>query len=223
MAYIYDGSGYRAGAAGVQADLDLRQYYAQQAAQALSSGQAYSTEDQIERARGDLNPVSNYYQHLMLNGLYSPQEQAAITSARVNEVNNATRAMQQNLNAAMASRGQGGNAGAQAALSMAGQFAGAGQRGQARAGVIEANKQGQLAGLQGYADTQRAMSALAAAPTRMDIDENDYMSMYDQWRNAQVGYDGAKWGSEPDQPDFYNEPVAGEGKKKKHALFGVRI
>lgn len=241
MAYVYSGDIYRGGAAGVQSDLALREYYAQQQAQALSQGQGYATQEQIERAKRELDPMTGAYSYLAQNGAYSDADQQALVSARVGEVNAATKAIQQDLNAAMASRGQSANAGSRAALGMAGDFQAAGQRGKAVADVMAANKATQLTGLAGMADTAGAQAALSVQPTRIDTSQNDYMGMYDQWRNAQVGYDNAQWGTAPDQPAHYDygTDVAGigggnvagtgdmfnpkKGKKNKWQNSGVRL
>lgn len=209
MAYVYEGNNYRGGATGVTNDFDLRQMFAQMAGQGLTAGMNMPTAEQIERARGDFGQALSGYQNLATNGMYTGGEMDAILSNRVQQVNNSTKAMQQNINAQMAARGMGGNAGAQAALSMAGQFNAAGQRGQQYGDLMSEQAQSRVAGLEGLTGVSGALAGLASMPTRMDVDENDYMKLYDQWRNSQIGYDGAKWGTAPAQPDYYDQGGSG--------------
>ena len=222
MAYAYTGENYRGGAEGVQSDFDLRRMFAEQAAAALSQGQGYATQDQVWEAQNKLDPIYQMYQGMAMNGMYTPEDQEQLLSARTQEVNNTTRAMQQNLNAQVAQRGGGGNAGQQAAVGMRGQFEAAGQRGQAQADITAANIDTKIHGMDKLAGTANTMAEVAMQPTRMDINENDYMGLYDQYRNAQVGYDGANWATEaPEQPAHYDydadveEDVDLTGKKKK--------
>ena len=194
MAYIYGGKLaddeeediYRGGATGVTSDYGLRDLFASKALDALSSGLDSS---QIAAAKGQLDPARGAYQYLMTNGLYSPEEQAALESAAVQNINNANRALQRNINATATSRGQGANAGAVAAMSLPGQFAAAGQRGQVRADIIQKNKAGQLAGLQGFSDLSKAYAGLDTTKLSDDSIASDVANLYNQWRNADVGYD----------------------------------
>lgn len=275
MAYVYGGNNYRAGAAGVESDLALRDYYAQLSAQSLAKDDGRATAEQIGRARGDLGAGQAGYQSLANNGMYSPEEFAntagryqgladngmysqgemqGILSGRVQEVNNTTRAMQQNINAQTASRGQGSNSGANIATGMTGQFAAAGQRGQTAAnlaqqqaesritgiegltGVTNQQAQSRMAGLNGLAGVGSELAALSSTPVyKGGVDTNQYADLYDKWRNTQVGYDGAKWGTEPVAPDYYgygadagvvapaatDNPYSGKKNKKKNA--GIRL
>lgn len=203
MAYVYDGDIYRGGATGVTNDFDLRQIFAQMAAQGLTAGMNMPTQGQADAAQKQLGYSYGMYQDIFQNGLMTPDEEQAILSNRVQNVNNSTRAMQQNFNTQMAARGLGGNAGAQAALGMAGQFEAAGQRGQAFGDIQAAEAQARGMAASGIERVGDRSASLHMTPLRMDIDENDYMDLYNKFRNAQVGYDGAQWGSRPEQPDFY--------------------
>ena len=195
MAYTYGGSIpqddeeediYRGGATGVSSDFNLRDYFAAQAAQAAAKGLDSS---QIAAAKADLDPARGAYSYLMMNGLYSPGEQAALESAAVQNINNTTNALQRNINSTITSRGQGANAGAAAALSMPGQFAAAGQRGQVRADLIQKNKEGQLAGLGGFSDLSKAYAGLDTTQLKDADAASGMMDLYNDWRNADVGYD----------------------------------
>jgi len=203
MAYVYSGDGYRAGAAGVESDLGLRDYYAQRAADSLGQGLDRWTDEDRERARQDLQDPLNRYRNLADNGMYSGADMSAILSGRVQQVNRATDAMQKNFNAQLAQRGQAGNAGANAALGMAGQFEAAGQRGQAYGDLMSEQAQSKLAGLEGLAGVSGALSNLNTVATRQQQDSAAYDDLYEKWRNKQVGYDGAKWGTKPAQPGYY--------------------
>lgn len=229
MAYFYSALGgaipeeeeeelYRGGATGVSSDFSLRDYFAARAADAMSKGLDAS---QITAAKADLDPARGAYSYLMTNGLYSPDEMAAIESAQVQNINNATSALQRNINATMTSRGQGANAGAAAALSMPGQFAAAGQRGQVRADLIQKNKEGQLAGLQGFADLSKAYAGLDTTQLKDENAASAMMGLYDDWRNADVGYDTSALEEANDQGQKkrakagtgYNYGFSSSGKK----------
>jgi len=202
--YVYEGDNYRGGATGVQEDFDLREFFAQMAAQATLEGQDKPSAEQIERARGEFALPQQAYEALAREGMYSDADEAAILSSRVQNVNNTTKALQQNLNASLASRGQGGNAGAAAALGMAGQFNAAGQRGQAYADTLQEDAESKIKGLEGFTDIAGGLATLDSQATKYDVDSGQYMDLYDQYRNAAVGYDGAKWATvEPDQPEHY--------------------
>src|SRR5690606_29050884 len=158
MAYVYGGDGYRAGAAGVESDLGLRDYFAQMAAQAQAQNAGLPTAQQITNARGDLSGILGQYQGLANDGMYRPDEQSAILSNRRQQVNNSTRAMQQNVNAMMQQRGVSGNAGINAAISMGGQFEGAGQRGNQYADLMREQAQSRLTGMEGVAGISGQMA-----------------------------------------------------------------
>lgn len=214
MAYVYAGNQdeeekdlYRGGAAGVQADYGLRDYFASRAADALNNG---ITQAQLNAAKTQLDPARGAYAYLMNNGLYSPAEMGAIESARVQDINNTTNAMQRNLNATLASRGQGGNAGMNAALSMSGQFAGAGQRAQVRADLIQKNKQAQLTGLEGFGNLSKAYADLEQKQINDGTEAGQYMDLYNQWRNSEVGYDKSPLALDNNKKD----------KKKREFGFG---
>lgn len=202
--YVYEGDNYRGGATGVQEDFDLREFFAQMAAQATLEGLGKPSTQQIERARGEFALPQQAYEALAREGMYSDADQSAILSSRVQNVNNTTKALQQNLNATLAARGQGGNAGAAAALGMSGQFNAAGQRGQAYADTLREDAESKIKGLEGYTDIAGGLATLDTQATQYDVDSGQYMDLYDQYRNAPVGYDGAKWAKvAPDQPEHY--------------------
>ena len=211
MAYVYNGDIYRGGGTGVTSDFGLRDMFANRAADALTYGMNLPTQGQVDAGQTQLGYTYGMYQDIFKNGLMTPDQEAAILSNRVQQVNNQTRGMQQAFNAAQAQRGLGGNAGATLAASMAGQFAAGGQRGQAFADIQAAEAEARGMAAAGIERVGNASAALHQQPVRMDIDENDYMNLYNNWRNAQVGYDGAQWGSKPQAPDYYGEQMYGAG------------
>lgn len=214
--YSYTGApdplatGYQGGATGVESDYQLRQILAQMAAQAQSQGMNLATADQIQAAKGDLSGALGGYKNLMTNGMYSPDDENAILSNRVQQVNNTTQAMQQNLNAENASRGLGANAGASAALGMAGQFNAAGQRGQAYGDIKSQQAQSKVTGLQGYAGVSGTLAGYDAQATRQAPNTSAYMDLYNQFRNATIGPDGANFASSgaPAAGGYGGGPVA---------------
>lgn len=211
MAYVYDGDIYRGGGTGVTSDFGLRDEFARRAAEALTYGMNMPTQGQVDAGQKQLGYTYGMYQDIFQNGLMTPEQEQAILSNRVQQVNNQTRGMQQAFNAAQAQRGLGGNAGATMAASMAGQFAGGAARGQAFADIQASEAKAREMAAGGIERVGNSSAALHQTPVRMDVDENAYMDLYNKWRNSQVGYDGAKWGSKPQAPDFFDDPMYGAG------------
>jgi len=186
---------YQGGATGVQNDYDLRQLFAQMAGQSLNQGMNLPGAAQIQAAKGDLSGALAGYQNLMNNGMYTPDEIAAITSNSVQQVNNTTQAMQQNLNAANQARGVHGNAGQSAALDLYGQFQAAGARGKAASDIASQQANSRVTGLNGYAGLSGTMAGLDSQSVKSDPNSSQYMDLYNKFRNATIGPDGANFAS----------------------------
>lgn len=227
---------YRGGAAGVDADFGLRDQFAQGAIGALgqrdnnrygmdmarmqndyslaSQRGGLATAAQIATARGDLGRSLQDYGNLRDNGIYSKQQMDTLLMDRYQQVANATRSMQSNANNMAMQYGGRGNAGLTSALSMAGQFAAGGQRGEALAGLEREQADARKMGISGYGNISQMMADLAARPIAENVVaptgtyEYDYtnsggspaaayMDTYNQWRNSEVGRDGQNNMSQP--------------------------
>jgi hypothetical protein len=199
---------YQGGATGVTNDYDLRQLFAQMAGQSLNQGMNLPSATQIQTAKGDLTGALSGYQNLMTNGMFTPDEMAAITSNNVQQVNNTTQAMQQNLNAANQARGVHGNAGQSAALDMAGQFQAAGARGKAASDIATQQANSRVTGLNGYAGLSGTMAGLDTQAVKQDPNSSQYMDLYNKFRNATIGPDGANFASAGTAGTASGGPVA---------------
>jgi hypothetical protein len=159
----------------------------------MAAGMA--TSGQINRARADLMPTYQGYQNLYNNGMYSGQQMSDILQDAYQQVGNSTRAMQGNANAMNASRGLGANAGMTMATGLAGQFAAAGARGQANAGLQREQAQSKIHGLDGMGNIGGQLADYAARPTqegalamrgqlKSDVDLSQLRGVRDEFRSA---------------------------------------
>jgi hypothetical protein len=231
----YGGGYYRGGGTGVGADFGLRDQFAGAAAGLYGQGQmnrqnsymqgqnnyansynnivggaaGMATNGQIAQSRADLMPAYQGYQRLHQQGMYTGQQMNDILQNSYQQVAAGTRAMQGNANAMNASRGLGANAGMAMATGMAGQFAAAGARGQANAGLQREQSQSKIHGLDGMGNIGGQLADYASRPTQEnalamlanlkqadysgmpDVNTQGMMDLYNQYRNATIGQDNA--------------------------------
>jgi hypothetical protein len=202
---------YRGGTMGVERDFGLRDMFAQGSADFMARRGGLATEAQVNRSRGDLEEALSGARTMFQGGGYTPGSENAVLAHRKNEAMRAKEGLQKNLNATLGSMGLGMNAGASAALGFAGDFAAAGQSAEALAGIEREKIDNKFRALESMGGLSELMATLGMAPTQENMGENGFMGAYDQWRNADIGYDGYQWdqNAAPPRPnDIYAQPVA---------------
>lgn len=186
---------YQGGGTGVSADFNLRNMFGN----AALGNANQATQQQITNAQNRLNPLFQQYQGIASGGMYSQQEMDDILKARMGNITNSAYGQQSALNNMLAQRGVR-NPGASIALGNAGQFAAAGERGQAMGDLASQQAQSRLQGLAGAAGIANQLASLDVSPVQ---GSTNYMDLYNQWRNAFVGQGekGYDWSS-VEKPEF---------------------
>jgi hypothetical protein len=222
----------RGGSYGVQQDFGLRDRFAGGAMDYASNqnnmmnsqmGGIYgnaagmATAAQIAAAQGHLQPAYAGMQSQSTGGNLSQAEEQALLQDAYQQVGNTTRAMQGNTNAYATSRGLGANPGMMAAMSMAGQFAAAGNRGRANADIVNSEALARERGRQGMGQIGGQMAQVALTPTQenalrmaQELEAMygrqrgpDFMGMYDSYRNAPIGPGAGLQPQAPPRPNTY--------------------
>ena len=176
----------------------------------------------LRQALGRYQPANQYYLNTMQNGMYSPQERARMEATASQSVINQGRAAQSALGARMASRGLGGGL-AGLAVGNEARFAAGAARGDALNQIAQDQAMSRMSAAQGYSGNAGAMAGINSDMARyqsMPTQESalnmiqqggaaqfqPYMDLYDQWRNAQRGPNGAtRQMQQPLSP--YDQPI----------------
>lgn len=234
-------TGPRGGTYGIEQDFGMRDMFANAQLQNMNQGYGSMmnglsgiygnaagmvTSGQIATARGDLAQSLADFGYQRDNGnLTDAQEQALLQDA-YQQTAASTRAMQGGVNSMNASRGLGANAGLTAAMSMAGQFAAAGNRGRANADIMQNEGLAKERGRQGYAGVSGQRAQYAAMPTQENalamasqlqsaygsMQQPNFGGAYDSWRNAAIGPGGGlQAGPPPQTPGFNGVPTYNYG------------
>ena len=217
---------YPSGNAGVQADLDLRNKFADFSGSLVGKYAGMANKDQLNAARkalgnaGAMSPTD-------LSAAYSAWDSVPLTQGQIdnsiaagyNSVYNAGMQLGKNLNQQVASMGLRGNPYAPAALGQSAQFAAAGQRGQLRADLdainagLKAQRASGYSNLKGIesaeAQQQAALqaqlaeraAALELTPYAPDTSQRnaDLQALYDEYLRYLNG---------PRQPDNWTQSTA---------------
>jgi hypothetical protein len=222
----------RGGSYGVERDFGLRDQFAGQELDYMSNqrnmmnsqlGSMYgnaagmSTAAQIAAAQGYLQPGMAGMQSQSANGNLSQAEEQQLLQDAYQQVAASTRAMQGNTNSYAASRGLGANPGMIQAMSMAGQFAAAGNRGRANADIVNSEALARERGRQGVGQIGYQQAQVALTPTQENAlrmaqelqsmygsqQSPNFSSAYDRYRNAPIGPGAGLQQQAPPRPNTY--------------------
>lgn len=167
--------------------------------QMLAMGIDMPTNEQINTARGRYDRSQANYQGLSENGAYSDEEEAGLITDAGNQIEGATRAMQQGTNDYAASLGMAQNPNAIYYMGNAGQYQAAGERGRVKADLAREEAINRQRGYEGEFNVADRYAGLDVTPTK----ENAFIGIY--------GPNGEQMGQDPNGP----LPYGGDAQRPK--------